>query len=52
MPAVEVSAGYTFMTDLSDGPEDLNFPAGWSALRGRSFWAEQLANHAVDRVDY
>jgi opacity protein-like surface antigen len=31
MPAVEVSAGYTFMTDLSDGPEDLNFPAGWYA---------------------
>lgn len=32
MPAVEVSAGYTFMRDMSDGlPEKTNFPAGWYA---------------------
>ena len=34
MPRVDVSAGYTFMRDFSDLPEDLNFPAGWYAAAG------------------
>jgi opacity protein-like surface antigen len=29
VPVVEVAAGYTFMHDFSDLPEDTNFPAGW-----------------------